>query len=802
MSTHRPRRRFSQRALTLGLLMVLFARLTGASNRLSFTSDEPSHIATGYAYLARGATWTVPLRGHPPLLDAWLTLPFYAGDPAIPLETLDGWEKDNTAYVKAFVPAVRDNVLRAEIATRTPAMLLTVLLAAVVSRWARDLGGAPGAALSLLVLAGDPTLLAHGMLATNDVGVTALGTLALFLTQRLLRRPSPARVAGTSLALALTMLAKGSGVIWLAAVGLMILAGILLPRTGSRRARTVIGLGIAVTVTTLLCIWAAYGFEWGALQIGTVSLPVPAPTHWRAILAQSTGAEARHTYFLGQVRKGGHWAYFPVAALVKNPVPLLMLTGWGLVASIRSHSPRRRAAPLWLFPTLYGAMAVISGVNIGYRHMLPIHPFLYLAVAAIPSTRRLVKLASAALISWLILESLIVAPHYISYASPIVGGAQQGWRYLADSNTDWGQGYKALADYQRTLGDARAIQYSGPEGYIGVSTYGAAYEALPPIPSNPDPIMLPDIRPAPGLYAISANSLSGLGCAASDNYAWFRYHEPVAVLADAIHVYDVPAESESAWIAQCTAPAPPLEDTDIQARLSLPRVRQLALDCTQSWVIPASGPGWIALHDQLMDPATQVRRRLGLVRPQPIDGFLSRRLASLSLSYRQWDYRETPAFLVYDGVDGPALPPSAPTVAPAPAGSLPGDLPATEELPVELQGPLSLIGVVAYPAEAALEIETWWQVTGAVGPEPFSAMAHLVRSDGQAIAVADGFAVPPPDLARGDVVVQRHIFPDHNITGLWFRTGLYWSETTQLWPTASCAGCDAIFVSLDQAIVR
>ncbi|MCJ7552014.1 MAG: hypothetical protein MUQ30_20275, partial [Anaerolineae bacterium] len=182
------------RALTVLLLLVLFGRLAIASRELSFTSDEPSHIATGYAYLAQGATWTVPLRGHPPLLNAWLALPFYIGTPNIPIATLAGWQEDNTTYVKAFVPFLRDNVARAEVATRTPVLLLSVVLAAVVARWAECLVGHRGSMLSLLLLISDPTFLAHGMLATNDVGVVALGTLGLFLTYKSIRRATATRV--------------------------------------------------------------------------------------------------------------------------------------------------------------------------------------------------------------------------------------------------------------------------------------------------------------------------------------------------------------------------------------------------------------------------------------------------------------------------------------------------------------------------------------------------------------------------------------------------------------------------------
>ncbi len=36
------------------LLLILFALLALGARELSFTSDEPAHIATGYALIARG----------------------------------------------------------------------------------------------------------------------------------------------------------------------------------------------------------------------------------------------------------------------------------------------------------------------------------------------------------------------------------------------------------------------------------------------------------------------------------------------------------------------------------------------------------------------------------------------------------------------------------------------------------------------------------------------------------------------------------------------------------------------------
>ena len=82
-------------------LCLLFALLVGGARYLSFTTDEPSHLAAGYAYLARGTAgmWTIPLRGHPLLVDAWEALPLYIGAPGIAVESLPGWGKHKTDYV-------------------------------------------------------------------------------------------------------------------------------------------------------------------------------------------------------------------------------------------------------------------------------------------------------------------------------------------------------------------------------------------------------------------------------------------------------------------------------------------------------------------------------------------------------------------------------------------------------------------------------------------------------------------------------------------------------------------------------
>lgn len=767
------------RLLVLLLLIALFARLTFDAERLSFTSDEPSHIASGYAFLAEQATWTVALRGHPLLIDAWIALPVYLGTPGIPVTQLEGWEADNTRFVQAFVPYIRPNVERTELAARIPVMLLSVLLAAVIARWAMDIGGRTGSIAALIAMICDPTFLGHGMLATNDVGVTTLGALGLYLTIRFLRQKRPLRLLSAGMVLGLTALAKGSGLVWLLSALVMIGVDGLCCKPMWRGVRRSVGHAMILAAVALCCIWAFYGFSLAEMELLGRQLRVPAGTHWHGVLMQSGGAEERWTYFLGEVRRGGTWAYFPTAFLLKNPVPFLILASWGLVRTL-THSEQRHAS-IWVFPITYSVVAVASGVNIGYRHMIPIHPFIYLSIARIPWHGAVAKPIAGVLLAALAIETAFAAPYYLSHFNALVGGAEEGWRYLADSNTDWGQGYKALRTYQIDEG-IDSVAFSGPEGYIGLRTYDVSYAPLPPIPSNPEPILKPWLQPAPGTYVISANSLSGLGSVAPDNYAWFRYHKPVAVIADVLHVYEVEEDHSSTWLAQCSTPVAPLDKETIETGFWNAPKRQFSFDCTQSWIYAEGTSGWYAAHNQLQQAKPTIRERLGLEPPSFPEAFTQRHFGQLAVIYRQWDYRETPPHIIYESATDACTTPEVSGFSIAPAGTPPHRIEVDARTTVRLTGPVNFVGAVGYSQNGSLEIETWWQRRSGDLAAPISIMAHLVTAEGTQISIADGLGVDVASLRKGDLFVQSHTFAESEAASdLWLRTGIYEIDSLELW---------------------
>ena len=540
-----PRGKQLGRWVAIGLLLVLFGLLVREATFYSMTNDEPSHLAAGYAVLARGRAgmWTMPLRGHPLVVNAWAALPLYLGNPDVPLESLNGWEVNRPAYAQSFIESVGP-LNQVASASRVPLILLTMLLGATVYRWASDVWGVRAGLLALGILLFDPTLLGHGCLATNDVGVTALGTLALYWIWRWAKRLSWKDAVCGGVFMGLTMLAKGSGVLWAVAGGGAMIARAISMRSSKSRYR-LLKHGVLMAGVAFCIVWAMYGFDVGPLP--DVPLPVPAPLHWQGLFYHTSDAETHTVYALGNVKQGRWWWYFSVAFVLKNPVPWLIGALMGLGVWIRRGHHRSDLYYVGGFVPLYVGVAITQGPNIGYRHLLPIHPFIYFLISSgvvwlmdsladAPRRWRQSALLIGGLLGiWYIGGTLRVYPHTLSYFNELAGGPENGWRYLASSNTDWCQSWKAIRTWQDETG--HAFGFSASTGYLTPADYGITdYQLLPPSLGAPGKLLRPWLYPAPGKYVIGANTLSGLGVPFIENYSWFRYHEPDTVIGGS-HFY-------------------------------------------------------------------------------------------------------------------------------------------------------------------------------------------------------------------------------------------------------------------------
>ena len=835
-------------------LLILFGLLMGSARQLSFTVDEPSHISAGYAYLARGMAgmWTIPTRGHPLLIDAWIALPLYIVGPSIEVEALEGWQTDRQAYDRALVLA-GGILARTEIFSRLPVIWITILLGSLVYRWAADIQGWKAGLVALGMLVFDPTLLAHGCLATNDMGVTFLGGMALYWVWKWCQRPQRYYVILAGIFTGLTILSKGSGVLWAVAGGVAMLWNIRGAKVSPNfktsqtiaaflrilivverfiflgwpkgRASAKVRLGLLWQVLVMACIsflvmWAMYGFDIGPVP-DWLSVSVPAPMHWRGLLYHSNQAAQNLVFALGQVKHGHWWWYFPVAFLLKNPLPLLFGLLISAIVWIQELDFNRLGFTWLIFSVIYIGVALFQGPNIGYRHLLPVHPFMYLFLASILTRPALLKIKSKqsialfALVIWYIVGTLGVHPYELTFFNELAGGPEQGWRYLAGSNTDWRQGWKALRTWQRNNNQ----EFYGPafRSSMTPKDYGVHTMDLPRLENGEQFIYSPYFPPL-GDYIIRAHDLSTYAIPYGKNYAWFRYHPPNAVIANSLYYYHVSSPIEPLWLAQCTAPVVPLDKAAISRGFGDRMLRTLAFDCAHAWIYPYGGrtTGWYAFHDQVLQSRT-LRESLYLTESQIAEDFPGKdvaysmgthHLAGVPQSFRQWEYRTSPAFALYEWQpEYQTLPvPEVRIGVPARAAEVPlfesDDV--LREAPWLFDDTLTLLGVsvvyekgVGTHEEGVVGVETWWRMDHT---EPFtrsfSIMAHLVTEAGQSVAVGDGWGVSPMALRPGDIIVQYHEFKGSLNEAFWLRTGVYWLEAGERWLITGDAPHDAVFIPM------
>src|SRR4051812_10664406 len=159
------------------LILAFCLQAVLALPRLSATSDEAVHLASGYSY------WqTRDFRmntEHPPLAKLIAALPLLVIRPALNTST-DVW-KNASEYQFGFDFIYRNNADRLLFWSRSAMVLLAALGIAITFMWARELFGPGAGLLAAGLYAFSPNLLAHGMLVTTDVPEAVFTLLTLYL---------------------------------------------------------------------------------------------------------------------------------------------------------------------------------------------------------------------------------------------------------------------------------------------------------------------------------------------------------------------------------------------------------------------------------------------------------------------------------------------------------------------------------------------------------------------------------------------------------------------------------------------
>jgi len=521
-------------AVVLAAGLAVFASLSVTSlRRQAATYDEGAHLPAGYTYLVTGDHRLNP--EHPPLAKLIAAVPLLVtGDVSFDRQdhawaTGRQWE-----FGRRFLYAWND-ADRLLLRGRLPIVVLAAGLCAAVALWARARFG-PVAGMGALILAVfSPEVLAHGQLVTTDLAIALFFFLSVISWDAFLRRSTPLRLALAALALGAAIATKFSGVVLFPVLAVLGAVAVVAGEQKGRGRRVAASfLGMSLMAWGLL--WASYGFarplsREPSVRAELLASTLAAPDHGlvtrlalavegahllpeaytRGFLFAYRHAEKRPTFLLGKVHDDGSPLFFPVSFALKTPVPLMLLVLLAL-AWRKGAAGFRDEAVLWIPVAGYLLLTQSRSLNIGHRHLLPIHPFLFV-VAAVAAGRlwsaagRGRRIVLGGLGAWYVAGTLLVHPHYLSYFNEIAGGPSRGYHSLVDSSLDWGQDLEGLRDELAARGLSRVkLSYFGS---ADPAYYGIDAEMLPSTMSPRPARVTREVRPG-DVLAVSATNLQGV----------------------------------------------------------------------------------------------------------------------------------------------------------------------------------------------------------------------------------------------------------------------------------------------------
>jgi len=458
-----------------------------AAQELSATFDEPNNLRWGVTSWRTGSNYDLMRAGTMPLPVDFQYLPIHFW------ERMRGqpFDVEDTKDFHTILPYSRAMNLPFWWLLLTYGMLL-----------ARTFGGPWAGRVALVLLATEPSFLAHASLALTDISVTALVLVFAYHYDRGRDAGRVRRWLIPGLLYGLAMAAKASALTFIPLIMLAFevprwfAAGAFSPPTGVGRIRHFWRASsrfrwdfVKVLAIGTVVVWTYCGSDW-TTQPSFVKLAdsMPDDNHWTPTVRwlahnvrifPNAGVgftyQIKHNFrghgtnLMGEWYPRAVWYYFPVALTIKLSLPVLALLGILLIARPRSFwSPLGLAAFFVLLFTLN------CRVQIGIRLIFPVVAVLLVTIAvalarATASWNHRPRCAVLAILTGLLIyPPMSVWPDALRYGNELWGGTENTYKHLADSNFDWGQGLRDLDRWTAERGlPTTQVWYYGTDPVIG-----------------------------------------------------------------------------------------------------------------------------------------------------------------------------------------------------------------------------------------------------------------------------------------------------------------------------------------------
>lgn len=605
--------------LVTGILVFHFILSFLVSSQESMTYDEKAHIPAAYSYVRYGDMRLNPehpplIKD----LSGLFLLPLGLDFPLTSSEWQNGYN-EQWAVGDMFINCSRPEIACNDADTilffsRIPIIILAVILGTFLFLWTKELGGALAGVFAVTLYAFDPNIIAHSHYVTTDIGSAAFIFFSFYFFLRFLKDPTLRTMLFSGIFLGLAELTKFSAVLLFPVFGLFTILYALTRIQGNTDSRS----SWRFKMTNLWRYLFSYGGSviicfaviWVGYALNTIGMPAEKVIEHADLFLSQPNAPARIThdlivgmahspillpfaeyfvgiakvfsrvaagnvhYFLGTVSVDASPWYFPVVFFLKETLPFLFLlfatalyslyrmvkhshVRRGSIFTFLSHSFQQHTTSYIavFFILFYSYVSITGNLTIGFRHLFPILPFLYLLIGKTladfykrhreePHTHQLIAIIYGIIFFSIMTIPLLTYPSYLSYFNAIAGGHQNGYHYVTDSNYDWGQDLKYLKKfvekYNAPCPSGIACILKPPIDKIRVDYFGGSdpkyYLGDKYIPwwGGRRPI-------EPGWYAICTffyqESLYKKLDSGELNYSWLKDKTPVARAGDSFLIY-------------------------------------------------------------------------------------------------------------------------------------------------------------------------------------------------------------------------------------------------------------------------
>jgi len=624
-----------QNYIVAGILAIMLALSVSVALGDAAIMDEVAHIPSGYSYI-KYHDYRLNPEHPPLLKDLagtplqFMKVTFPADEQFWTTDANGQWE---AGWRFLYLPG--NNTEAMLFWSRLPIILIALALGFMIFKWAKELFGTKAGLLALALYAFDPNVLGHDHYVTTDLGIAAFSLFAFYFFVRYLKNPSWKTVLFAGIFLGLAQLAKFSAALLFPIFGLTLVLYALFRKEkmsfsflGSGKIKRFWLQKLYLYITTFIVVLAIHGLLIGLVyELNIFRMPpqkihqlidtqlapkgiqkIASPylhkmadnavlrpysqylTGFFMVFGRVEGGNT--TFFFGQVTNQSFRSYFPMVFLMKEPIPTLILllfaVAVGFTMLLKNNLPsfpkkiwvniknylsdRIAEFSMLSFIALYAYVSITGNLNIGFRHLFPILPFIFILIAKETSVfaamiaKNYVKFfwtIALLLIAWLIAETAAAFPNYLAYFNETAGGPKNGYKYVTDSNVDWGQDLKRLETWIDDYNNCAQLKCD-PRENIGCPNKcyeiaGASSAPIKPIEKirvdyfgggdvqhylgDKAIIWHSDSGQEPGWYAISAtflqNSLYYKITEGKPDYEWLRERKPYAEIGGSILIYKI-----------------------------------------------------------------------------------------------------------------------------------------------------------------------------------------------------------------------------------------------------------------------